>query len=390
MSRKFSLEGKQIFSLASIGCLIAIFLVGCDRAPKPTPEIRIGLIAPFVGTAEETTGKPTLQGAKLAIKEVNDAGGLKVNGVSQKIVLIVKDNKDNPDDAVAVATTLINQEKVVAIVGLPRSRSAIPVANVAERAGIPLISSTSTHPDTTANKKYAFRIAYTDDFQGQVIATFAARELGMKKAALLYDIATEYSRDLSQIFTKEFESLSGKVVASESYTTDQQSFRNQLENIRQSQAELLLLPNYAEEVANQAQQIRELGLEITLIGGDSWGAVTEDNYPNLEGSFFAEVWTPDIPNAATKDFVPRYTEVYNEEPNANSALTYDAINLVFQAIKSQDKADPESIRQGLANTKNYPGVSGNISYQGTGDPVKSVVIVRVQNGKRLFYKEIKP
>lgn len=390
MSRQFFVKPRQLLSLTWMGWLIALLLVGCDRSPQTAAEIRIGLIAPFNGKAEETTGKPTVNGAELAIAELKKTGGLKINGEEQKIVLIIKDNRDNPDEAVAVATELINQEKVVAIVGVPRSRSAIPVANITERSGIPLISSTSTHPDTTANKKYAFRLAYTNEIEAQVIASFASKNLGIKKAAVLYDIASDYNRNFAETFKEKFEALKGEIVAYEAYTTDLQTFTSQLETIRESQAELVFLPNYAEEVVKQAREIKNMGLEVKLIGGDSWGAIGEENYSYLEGGFFAEVWTEDIPNAATKDFVELYTRVYGEKPNANAALTYDSINLIAEAIKNKNKAAPESIRNGLAEITNYEGVSGNISYQNSGDPVKGVILLKIENGQRVFYEQVEP
>lgn len=390
MSRQFFVKRRQLLSLTWMGWLIALLLLGCDRSPQTAAEIRIGLIAPFNGKAEETTGKPTVNGAELAIAELNKMGGLKIDGEEQKIVLIIKDNRDNPDEAVAVATQLINQEKVVAIVGVPRSRSAIPVANITERSGIPFISTTSTHPDTTANKKYAFRLAYTNAIEAQVIASFARKKLGIKKAAVLYDIASDYNRDLAENFEKKFEALEGEIVASETYTTDQQTFKKQLEKIRESKAELVFLPNYAEEVVKQAREIQSMGLELKLIGGDSWGAIGEENYSYLEGGFFTEIWTADIPNSATKDFVELYTRVYGEKPNGNAALIYDAVNLIVEAIKNKNKADPESIRNGLAEMKNYQGVSGNISYQDSGDPVKGVILLKIENGRLVFYEQVEP
>lgn len=379
---------RKILLWASVGLAIAFLVIACSQSRPTKPEIRIGLAATFTDKVEAATGKPTVQGAKLAIQQLEEEGGLKINGVPHKIVLIVEDDEDNPEVAIAAATSLINKEKVVAIVGFPRSRSAIYAADVAERYGIPMVSSKSTNPQTTANKKYVFRVAYTDDFQGKIIAEFALRELGVKKAAVLYDVANDYSRELAKIFRESFASLGGEVVAFEPYTTDQQDFRDGLENIRQSQAELLFLPNYAEEVFEQVKQIRDLDLKVTLIGGDSWGSMMKENFSILEGGFFADIWNSHLPNPATKDFVNRYLQAYKEEPNAHAALTYDAINLVFEAIKSQGTAEPESIREGLDNINNYRGVSGTISYRGTGEPIKSVVFLEIQGGKPVFYKSL--
>lgn len=381
---------RKSFLLICLSFLLSVLLATCSNAVTQSSEIRIGLIAPFNGDAAETTGNPTERGAKLAIQPINDNGGLEIDGKRYKVSLIVKDDRDNPDEAVAVANELINQEKVIAIVGPPRSRSAIPVASVAERAQIPAISTKSTNPQTTANKKYVFRAIYTDELQGQAIARFSIQDLKIEKAAVLYDVATDYSRYLAEIFQQEFERLGGDIVAFEAYTTDVQDFKVPLKKIRDSEAELIFLPNYAEEISQQAQQIQELGLNVMLIGGDSWGSLLKENYGDLDGAFFAEVWTLDLPNPENKQFLERYNQTYTEPANSHAALTYDAVNLILDIIKQQGKVDSELIREGLANLQDYRGATGSISYQGSGDPVKSLAILQIKNNKLEFYKQVDP
>ena len=381
---------RKSLPLIFLGGLLAILLATCTQTPSEVPEIRIGLIAPFNGNAAETTGNPTERGAKLAIQPINENGGLEIDGEKHPIALIVKDDRDNPDEAVAATNELINQEKVIAIVGPPRSRSAIPAAEVAERARIPMISTKSTNPQTTANKKYVFRATYTDELQGQAIARFCAEELKIKQAAVLYDIANDYSRYLAEIFQQEFEGLGGNLVAFESYTTDVRDFQTSLEKIRDSEAEAIFLPNYAEEVARQAQQIQELDLEVTLIGSDSWGSLLQESYADLEGAFFAEVWTADFPNPESQKFLERYNRAYQGPVNSHAALTYDAVNLILEILRDRDTLDPESIREGLANVQGYRGVTGSISYEGSGDPVKSLAILQIKNDRLEFYQQIDP
>ncbi|MBP0018595.1 MAG: ABC transporter substrate-binding protein [Cyanobacteria bacterium SBLK] len=381
---------RKSLPLIGLSFLLSLMLATCSNTATRSSEIRIGLIAPFNGAAAKTTGNPTERGAKLAIQPINDNGGLEIDGERYNVSLIVKDDRDNPDEAVAVANELINQEKVMAIVGPPRSRSAIPVAAVAERARIPTISTKSTNPQTTANKKYVFRAIYTDELQGIAIARFSVQDLKIEKAAVLYDVATDYSRYLAKIFQQEFERLGGNIVAFEDYTTDVENFQAPLEKIRDSEAELIFLPNYAEEISQQAQKIQELGLNVTLIGGDSWGSLLEESYKYLDGAFFAEVWTADLPNPENKQFLERYNQMYSEPANSHAALTYDAVNLILDIIKQQGKADSESIREGLADLQDYRGATGSISYQGSGDPVKSLAIVQIKNNRLEFYKQIDP
>lgn len=383
-------RSKKSLILISLSCVLAILLANCTQPVPESSEIRIGLIAPFNGDAAETTGNPTERGAKLAIQPINEKGGLEIDGKKYQVSLIIKDDRDNPDEAAAVTNELINQEKVIAIVGPPRSRSAIPAAEVAERAKIPMISTKSTNPQTTANKEYVFRVIYTDALQGKAIARFSAQDLKITKAAVLYDVANDYSRDLATIFKQEFENLGAQVVAFESYTTDVQDFQVPLTKIRESKAELIFLPNYAEEVAKQAKQIKELGLDVTLIGGDSWGSLLEESYADLEGAFLAEVWTVDLPNPENKHFLEEYHKMYQETVNSHAALTYDAVNLILEIAQKQGKADPESIREGLAHLKNYQGATGSISYEGSGDPVKGLAILQIKNNKLEFYQQIDP
>jgi len=242
--------------LLLLGTCLALSVWACRPDSQTPPDITIGLIAPLSGELAETVGQETVRGAKLAVSEVNGAGGLEVGDVRRQVVLAIADDRDSPDEAVAAATRLINEKNVVALVGLPLSRIAIPVADVAEGAGIPAVSSWSTHPQTTAGKKFVFRVAFTDDFQGRVIARFSRETLRANTAAVLYDIASDYNRGLAEIFRREFEAIDGRVVAFESYTTDERDFGGQLRQIRDSGAEVLFLPNYDNEVPRQAQQGR--------------------------------------------------------------------------------------------------------------------------------------
>ncbi len=381
---------RRRVALVLILSLIIVGLVACSPQPNQEVEIRIGLIIPLSGDLAPVIGQPTVDAAKLAVQMVNDNGGLDVGGHKQKVVLIVEDNQDKPDGAVDAARKLIAQENVVAIVGPRLSRNAIPAANVAEEAHIPLISPTSTHPETTAGKRYVFRTSFVDDFQGQVMARFAAEELGAQKAAVLYDIASDYNKGLAEIFKQVFEESGGQVVAFETYTTDEQDFSRQLARIRDSEPEALFLPNYPNKVPLQAQQARQLGIKATIIGGDAWDAEMFANYPELDGAFFSTHWHPDIANEQAQIFIEAYRQTYNRIPNEKEALTYDAFGLIFQTIHNQGQANPESIRNGLYSLERYQGVTGIIEYKDSGDPVKSAVILQIKEGRTIFYKLVNP
>jgi branched-chain amino acid transport system substrate-binding protein len=307
-----------------------------------------------------------------------------------EIVLFIEDNEDKEESAVSAAQKLINQSNVVAIIGPQASRNAIPASAIAENARIPMISPWSTNPETTADKTYVFRVAFIDPFQGRVMARFAIEELGARKAAVLYDVASAYNKGIAEIFKQVFEEAGGRVVAFETYTTGEEDFTTQLTAIRDSGAGVLFLPNYYNEVPLQVRQAREVGVEATAIGSDTWGQLAAEDMIEMEGFFFSTHYASDIASDVAQGFINEYKEAYGEIPDDVAALTYDAFGMLFQAIESQDKADPGSIRNGLATISQYEGVTGMMEYKGTGDPVKSAVILQIRNGKFAVYKLANP
>ena len=380
---------KKLFALVVLMSVIAAALAGCAPQDQKIDEIRIGVIAPITGGIPNV-GKSTVEAAQMAAQEINDAGGLEVAGRKYTITLVIEDNQDKAETAVAVAEKLINQEYVVALIGPQASRNAIPVAQVAENARIPMISPWSTNPDTTANKQYVFRVAFIDPFQGQVMARFSFEELNATKAAVLYDIASPYNKGIAEIYKQVFEAAGGKVVAFESYTTGETDFTKQLGKIKNSGAQVLFLPNYENEVPLQAEQARQIGLDIPIIGSDAWGTIAPENRAALEGAYFSTHYAPDIADEPARTFIENYTKLYGHTPDDVAALTYDAFGLLFQAIQSQGLAEPEAIRTGLAGIESFLGVTGNMKYSGSGDPIKSAVVLRVVNGEFVFYKLATP
>lgn len=370
-------------------------LLSCG-GPQEEETIKIGVIAPLTGSIP-LVGQSTVNAAQMAVKEINDAGGLDLTqegsgggGQKLKVELIIEDNEDKKESAVSAAQKLINQGGVVAIVGPQASRNAIPAAAIAESAGVPMISPWSTNPETTAGKKYVFRAAFIDPFQGQVMARFAIEELGARKAAVLYDIASEYNKGIAEIFQQVFEGAGGEVVAFESYTTGEQDFASQLATIKAREPDVLFLPNYYSEVPLQVKQAREAGIDVPVIGSDTWGVLESEDLPDLEGCFFSTHYSTDIASPAAERFVSAYEEAYGQVPDDVAALTYDAFGLLFEAIRSQGEADAESIRNGLASIRRYEGVTGVMEFRGTGDPIKSAVILRIEGGQFKFYRLAEP
>lgn len=378
----------KMVAQAMLLALALAILISCGE-PAEEQTIEIGVIAPITGSIP-IVGQSTINAAQLAVQEVNDAGGLEVGGQKLKVELFIEDNQDRKETAVNAAQKLINQSGVVALIGPQASRNAIPVAAVAEEAHVPMISPWSTNPETTAGKKYVFRAAFIDPFQGRVMARFAIEELKADKAAVLYDVASEYNRGIAEIFRQVYEEAGGKVVAFESYTTGETDFRPQLTAIRDSRAQVLFLPNYYNEVPTQVRQARELGIQAAIIGSDSWGQIEAADLAEMEGMFFSTHYAPDIASPVAQKFIAAYQAAYGQVPDDVAALTYDAFGLLFQAIRSQGKADSESIRNGLASISRYEGVTGAMEYKGSGDPIKSAVILQIKGGKFRFYRLAEP
>ncbi len=370
--------------------LILGFLVVCCSPPvEPARPIRIGVITPLSGPFLDIEGGQTRDAALLAASQVNGAGGLRVGTGRRLVELVFEDSEDRPEAAVNAARKLINQQQVVALVGPVLSRNAVAVATVAESLQIPMISPTATHPAVTAGKRFVFRVAFVDDVQGRALARFAHEELAAGKAAVLYDVANVYNRRIAEIFRQVFEQIGGRVVAFESYTSGDVDFEPQLIHIRAAEPDVLLLPNYADEVGLQVEQARRLGLGIPVLGGDAWAAARFAVPEDFAGSFFTDHWHVGVTNDPTPAFVEAYRSLYQAIPTSGAALTYDALGILFRAIETKGTGG-EALRQGLASTERYQGVTGSISFPDGGDPAKSVVIVEINDGEARFHRQVRP
>lgn len=379
-------------SLVVILVLLLVFPSGCapSATPTPQPEITIGILTTLSGPYAEPEGQPLLNAARLAVAEVNAAGGLTVGAQTYTVTLVVADDGNNPETATAAAQQLINQEDIMALVGPVFSSNAIPVARAAEAAHIPMIAPVATNPEVTLDKTYVFRAGFTDDFQGRIIAVFAARSLQVRRAAVLYDISDDYTRTLAEVFKTAFEEAGGEIVAFEPYTPDIADFTDALGRIQAGNPEVLFLPNYPEDVAVQAPAARALGITATFLGGDAWDSADFAAMPDLNGAYYTTHWHRDSDNAPSQAFVAAYREAYGIDPVPTAALTYDSLGLIFAALRAQGGATSEAIRTGLAGTQDYQGISGTITFHNGGDPIKSAVVMQVREGQAAFYAVLNP
>jgi len=372
--------------------LLVLVLVGSLSAcgPKAPAEIKIGVNAELTGGIP-VVGASCKNAAEMAAKEVNDAGGLEVGGKKYKIVLLIEDDEDKAESAAAVAQKL-NTAGVLVHIGANASRNAIPASTVCEDAKLPMISPWSTNPKTTAGKNYVFRACFIDDFQGVVAAKFAINDLKANTAAVLYDVASEYNKGIAEIFKKTFEEAGKKVVAFETYTTGDKDFSAQLTKIKASGGDVLFLPNYYNEIPLQVQQAHKLGYTGTIFGSDSWGnlEIIDLCGADCEGLFFSTHYAPDIATPKAQKFIKGYEAAYGKTPDDVAALTYDAFGLAFQAIQAAGKIDRQAVRDALASITKYEGVTGTMQFKGTGDPVKSAVIIQIKGGKFTYYTSAAP
>jgi branched-chain amino acid transport system substrate-binding protein len=350
---------------------------------------------PKVGEASKFTGE-------MLKEQINKNGGLKVGNKSYMLNFIYEDNEAKAESAAAAALKLITQDQVLGIVGPQASKQAIPAGEVADTNQCVLITGWSTNPKTTANRPWVFRACFLDPFQGPVLAKFATEELKAKKAAVLYDIASDYPKGLAEFFKEAFEKIHGKgsVVAFETFTTKDRDFSAQLTKIVASQADILFTPQYYDEVPLIVKQAHEMGWKKPILGSDSWDSAELMTLCGKDciASFFSTHYAAPGAKGATKQFIDQYKAKYSYEPDAVAALTWDAARLLLQAIQNTGgltgdvKKDRKAIRDQLAKIKEFDGITGKMSFDGkTGDPVKCAVMVKISPaGKFEFHKMVCP
>ena len=346
--------------------------------------INIAAIYALTGVAAEANSY-TLRGVRYAVNELNHAGGI----LGKKIKLEVLDNQSTPIGS-SMAANKAAAVNVVAIVGPDWSSHSISVARVAQRAGIPMISSLSTNPEVTRVGNYIFRVCFTDDFQGEVIARFANRDLNASTAVILVDVLSDYSLMLSEIFRKHFEKLGGRVLQEIEYKHNQQKFDDEIIAAVNTKAEAMFIPGHDESgfIAKQAQ---ELGSLSTFLGADGWSTAVffKKGGAELKHGYFSTHWAVDMENENSKSFVEKYN-IGAESPEDNIALGYDAMMLLGNAIARAGSLDREKIRDAIARTHSFKAITGTINFNEYGDPIKSAVIMEIVNGKPRYMKTVHP
>jgi branched-chain amino acid transport system substrate-binding protein len=347
--------------------------------------IKIGHYASMTGK-EATFGQSTDNGIKLAIKEVNAAGG--VNG--KQLELITYDDKGESKEAGSAVTRLITSDKVVAVLGEVASSLSIAGGAVCEQYNIPMISPSSTNPRVTAGKQMVFRVCFIDPFQAAAIAKFTTANLKLTKAAILYDQTQAYSKGLRDDFTKSFKKMGGTIVSDQAYNGGDNDFSAQLTTIKAANAEIIFVPGYYTEGGNIAIQARKLGVTIPLIGGDGWDSsqLAAIGGSSIEGCYYSNHSAPDQPNM--KGFVEKYKAAYGVTPDALGGLGYDALLVLVDSMKRAKGLDGKDLAKAISETKDFKGVTGSITIDKDHNAQKGVVIVQIKNGNPVFVAAVDP
>jgi len=385
---------RRMLAIILVCALIAGVGVGCKKAAvTPTDQVvNLGGIFPMTG-GSATFGSSCKNGVAMAVEEFNTAGGATVNGVKTTINNVIEDDTGSPEVGASAAQKLINQDKVIGIIGAVMSKVSLAVAPIAQAAGVPMISPTSTNAGVTLIGDYIFRACFIDSFQGTVMANYVWNTLKLKTAAVLYDNGNDYNKGLAEFFKAGFEKLGGKVVSYEAFTDEATTvdYKAQLTNIKAANPEFLYLPNYYASVALQLKQAREMGLNVPAGGGDGWDSpdLVKIGGAAVEGGVFSNHFSKDDLSPKVQTFVKTYTAKYGAAPDALAALAYDAAGLFLDAFKTAGSIKGSDIRDAIKNTT-FLGVAGAYKFDENRDPIKAAVILQIKNGQQVYVTTVNP
>ena len=382
-----SLSSRVLECCFSIRLIALLFLLGLPTLLRAQSEIKIGEVDPLTGGVSQF-GIGCHQGFVLAFEEINHGGGI----LGQKLELVTEDNQSKPGQSSTAVRKLITQDKVVAILGDATSSATLEAAPIAQDDKIPMITPTATNPRITEVGDFIFRVCFLDEFQGRVLAKFTREKLNAGKVVTLIDVKQDYSVDLAKFFKDEFSKLGGKIVGEQSYSTGDTDFRAQLTSIRTAQPDVVCVPGYYQEVALIVKQGRQIGLNMPFVGCDGWAdqALLAIGGKAVDGCYFTNHFSPDDQSPIVKEFVARYQEKYGAPPDTFAALGYDAARLLADAIKRAGSSDSKALRDALAETAGFGGVTGQISFDANRNASKPGLIVRVKGGRFEIAEKIAP
>ena len=381
-----------------VACIAAIAFAACEdktslssTADGDGAPVKIG----FLVSGDRTTYP---NGAKIAVDEVNERGGL----LGRSVELVTRINIEEAAAAAQAAETMVLTDEVVALIGPNRSSHAIEVGAVAQRHGVPMITTAATNPAVTAAGDLVFMAAFTDQFQGRVMAQFAKETLGVNAAAVLTQRGEVYTEGIAEFFTAHFSGFGGEIVADEFYESGATDFSEQLTRIAAAAPEAVFLSGLPPEVALVTKQARALPLqnaagEPTLfLGADVWDNPTllDNEEAAVDGSFFSSHFSPDTDEPSARVFIDTYQDTYQAlygiAPTGGDAVSYDAVRLLLEAAERAGSLDADAIRRQLLATEQYAGATRIAGYDENRHPTKSAVIMTIENGAKKFYQQVDP
>jgi len=369
-------------SLAGIRLPAFAVAVAVACGERPVPEFRIGLIGATTGPMATVSGLPALDGARLAVEEINAAGGVDIGGRQHLVVLVERAVDLHPDASAAAARALINLDSVHAFVGPQITSQALAAAAVAEQSEIPTISPMASGPSLTRDRRMVFRLAFVDAFQGDLLARYAFDSLALRRAAVIYDAASPYGRDIFRLFRQTFEARGGTIAAEETFTTENvEDFRPQLRRILAHAPDVILLPNYAVHDSIQMRQARALGFSGRFLGSDSWDPIALSEADPVHGAVIVANWDRRVPREESRRFTAAYEARFQRPPRTTAAATYDAVQLLAATARRAGTLSGPALADSLRVFGRFEGASARLIFRGSGDPIRGGVILEFLRGR---------
>ena len=377
---------RRSFTTALLAAVAGVALAPGFAFAQAEP-LRVGHFGSLTGS-EATFGKSTSLGIRMAIAEVNAAGGIG----GRMVELKEYDDKGEAREAGVVVTRMVANDKVVAVLGEVASSLSLAGAPVCQQYNVPMITPSSTNPKVTLVGDFIFRTCFIDPFQGMVGAKFAIEEKKAKRAAVLVEQSSAYSVGLGEEFAKAFKSMGGTVTTTQSYNKGDQDFTTRLSAIRATSPDVIYVPGYYTDIANIAVQARKLGIDQPLMGGDGWDSeeLVKNAGKAVEGCYFSNHSAPDDPSPQIQNFIKKFEDENGGTPDSLAACGYDAAKLLFAAMAKDPSATGAKLRDAIASTKDFQGVTGTINFNATRDAVKPAVILTIKDGKQAFVTRVNP
>jgi branched-chain amino acid transport system substrate-binding protein len=373
---------RRAFVFTVAAALAAALAVSCGGEKSPESQgIQLGFFGALTGPTA-TFAQSGKKGAELAVDEINARGGV----LGKPLVLLSEDDRGDAAEAASAVSKLITRDHVVALIGEQASSRTLAAAPIAQSYGVPLISPTSSNVEVTKKGDYIFRACFIDPYQGRAVASFARETLKAQTAAILVDSKSDYSVGLAEAFREAFTSMGGRVVSEPKYSEGDSDFSAQLTAIRPQKPDVLFVPGYYTDAGLIARQARSLDLKSVLLGADGWDSpkLTEIGGEAIEGAYLSNHYSVDDPSPRVRAFVQAYQSRFHSEPDSIAASTYDAVGMLADAISRAGSTEGRRVRDALAAVKDYPGVTGTITMDADRNPIKPIVILKVEGGRFKF------